>query len=397
MMKHVLLLNNVPAPYFDPLFEKLGEESGWRLTVCYSSDWNKGVGWTGKPPVENPAHRTVILDQRHPALKSKLGAWTAAAFALAKILVREKPDYLICYGYTLTPQMTLLLWAMMTATPFALIGDANYYGDATTGLKRLVKSAWLRLLARRAAALVAVGTANRRFWESYGAKADKLFEARFAVDNDFYERACERRKEDAAQLRSRLGLAGKTVFLFVGRLIRRKNVDLIIRAARQLNDDRVAVVIAGSGEERQALEELAGGDPRIIFAGAVSPDEAPLYYALSDVLVLPATQEPWGLVINEAMASGLAVIAHRHCGAALDLVAPDNGVALETFSADELARAMRLIAGDETLLHSMRARSRAKISGWSIAAAARGIIRAVDKSAARGVNRLAASELEREK
>ncbi|MGH9836758.1 MAG: glycosyltransferase family 4 protein [Blastocatellia bacterium] len=396
-MKRVLLLNNVPAPYFDPLFEKLGEESGWQLTVCYSSDWNKDVGWADRPLAEKPAHRTVILDQQHPALKSKLGASIAAAFALAKILMRERPDYLICYGYTLAPQMTLLLWAMMTATPFALIGDANYYNDVAAGLKRLVKGAWLRLLTRRAAALIAIGTANRRFWESHGAKADKLFEARFAVDNDFYERAREERKEEAARLRSQLGLTGETVFLFVGRLVRRKNVDLIIRAARQLNDDRIAIVIAGSGEEKLALEELADGDPRIVFAGNVPPDELPLYYAISNVLVLPATQEPWGLVINEAMASGLAVIAHRHCGAALDLVAPDNGVALETSSVDELARAMRLIASDRSLLHSMQACSQAKIRGWSIDAAARGIIRAVDRSVARGVNRLAASELEREK
>ncbi|MGH9855603.1 MAG: glycosyltransferase, partial [Blastocatellia bacterium] len=201
----------------------------------------------------------------------------------------------------------------------------------------------------------------------------------------------------AARLRSQLGLTGETVFLFVGRLVRRKNVDLIIRAARQLNDDRIAIVIAGSGEEKLALEELADGDPRIVFAGNVPPDELPLYYAISNVLVLPATQEPWGLVINEAMASGLAVIAHRHCGAALDLVAPDNGVALETSSVDELARAMRLIASDRSLLHSMQACSQAKIRGWSIDAAARGIIRAVDRSVARGVNRLAASELEREK
>jgi glycosyltransferase involved in cell wall biosynthesis len=396
-MKRVFLLNNVPAPYFDPLFEKLGEDSGWRLTVCYSSDWNKGVGWTGRPLAERPAHRTVILDQQHPALKSKLGASIAATFALAKLLMRERPDYLICYGYTLAPQMTLLLWAMVTATPFALIGDANYYSDVAVGLKRLVKGAWLRLLTRRAAALIAIGTASRRFWESYGADADKIFEARFAVDNDFFASECEKRRDEAAQLRSQLGLAGKTVFLFVGRLIRRKNVDLIIRAARQLNDDRIAVVVAGSGEERLALEELAGGDPRIIFAGNVPPEELPLYYAISDVLILPATQEPWGLVINEAMASGLAVIAHRHCGAALDLVAPDNGVALETFSVDELARAMRLIASDRSLLHSMQARSQAKIRGWSIDAAARGIIRAVDQSVARSVNRVAASELEREK
>jgi len=395
-MKRVVLLNNVPAPYFDPLFEKLGGESGWQLTVCYSSSWNEDVGWFEKSLAENAAHRTIILDRQNPRLRSKLGSSAAAAVALAKILIGERPDYLICYGYTLAPQMTALLWAMMTATPFALIGDANYFSDAAVGMKRLVKSVWLRWLARRAAALIAVGTASRRFWEAYGGKAEKIFEARFAVDNDFFARECEKRKEEAARLRSRLGLAGKTVFLFVGRLVGRKNVDLIVRAARQLNDDRQAVVIAGSGEEKNALEELAGGDPRIIFAGNVRPDDLPDYYAMSDVLVLPAAREPWGLVINEAMASGLAIIAHRHCGAAVDLVSPDNGVALETFSVEELSEAMRLMANDRSVLDSMKARSLNKIKAWSIDAAASGIIRAVDRTAERSANRAPVSDLEEE-
>jgi glycosyltransferase involved in cell wall biosynthesis len=396
-MKRVLLLNNVPAPYFDPLFEKLGAESGWELTVCYSSDWNQGVGWREKSQAKTAAHRTIVLDGQRPALRARFGSSLAAAIALAKILLSGKSDYLICYGYTLAPQMTALLWAMLTATPFALIGDANYYSDAAAGLKRLVKGAWLRLLTRRAAALIAIGTASRRFWEAYGAKAEKLFESRFAVDNDFYGRECEERKGEAARLKSQFGLAGKTAFLFVGRLVRRKNVDLIIRAARQLNDHRVAVVIAGSGEEQPGLETLAQGEPRIIFAGNVPPEELPLYYAMSDALVLPAAHEPWGLVINEAMASGLAVIAHRHCGAAVDLVAPDNGVALETFSVDELARAMFLMADNQALLHSMQERSRDKIKARTLDAAARAIIRAVDQTAKRGLTRSPISGLEEEK
>jgi len=385
-MLRVLLLNNVPAPYFSPLFEKVGAESGWLLTVCYSSDWNKDVGWGEKSPAEGPSHHTVILDRQNPALKSWLGSSFAAAVALLKMLLGEKPDYLICCGYTLAPQTTALLWAMMTATPFAVMGDANYFNDTAAGMKRLIKTAWLRLLVSKAAALIAVGSASRMFWESYGAGADKIFESGLVVDNDFFAAECERRKDDVAQLRARMGLTDKIVFLFVGRLVRRKNVDLIIRAAQVLNDNQVAVVIAGSGEEKEALEKLAGADPslphplpqRIIFAGNVSPADLPLYYALSDVFVLPASQEPWGLVINEAMASGLAVIAHHHCGAAVDLVAADNGFALETFSVEELSRAMGMIAGDRARLSSMQSCSSEKIKSWSIDAAARGIIQAVE-------------------
>jgi glycosyltransferase involved in cell wall biosynthesis len=80
----------------------------------------------------------------------------------------------------------------------------------------------------------------------------------------------------------------------------------------------------------------------------VPQGELPKYYALADVLVLPASDEPWGLVINEAMAGGLAVIAHRECGAAVDLVGPENGVALEKLEVDELASAMdRILRGDQ--------------------------------------------------
>lgn len=377
----VLLLNNVPAPYFDPLFERLGRDSGWELTICYSSAWNQSVGWEKKAVAAENAHRTIILDRQRPWLKSRFGSSLAASTALAGMLWRERPDYLLIYGYTLLPQLTALLWAMATATPFAVAGDANYYTDVAAGLKRLVKSWWLRQVTRRAAALISVGTANRLFWSAYGARPEQVFDARFAVNNDFFVQASAACEDEAADRRQQWGLAGKIVFLFVGRLVKRKNVDLLIHAARQLNDERIAVVIAGSGEERESLESLAAGNPSIVFAGNIAQSELPLVYAMADVLVLPACQEPWGLVINEAMACGLAIISHQHCGATIDLVGADNGSALASFSTDELALAMRRIVSDDALRSSMQQCSREKIQVWSIEAAARGIIQAVETSA----------------
>jgi glycosyltransferase involved in cell wall biosynthesis len=87
------------------------------------------------------------------------------------------------------------------------------------------------------------------------------------------------------------------------------------------------------------------------------------------------------LVVNEAMAAGLAVIAHRHCGAAVDLVGPDNGILLEGFEPDELARAMREMLNDPSKRGSMKHNSMEKIKYWSIEAAVCGIIRAVEESA----------------
>jgi glycosyltransferase involved in cell wall biosynthesis len=362
------------------LFEKIGKESGWELTVCYTSDWNRDVGWQETTARQTEAHGVVILDQRSGRLRSLSGSSLAAAIVLFKTMLRERPEYLICYGYTLKPQMVALLWAMVTRTPFAVIGDANYFADSAAGTKRVLKNIWLRRITNSAAALVTVGTANRLFWEAYGARPAQLFEARFAVDNEFYAQASVSVQGEAARLRAQLGLDGKIVFLFVGRLVKRKNVDLIIRAAQQIADKKIAVVIAGSGEELEPLKTLAADYPGVIFTGNVAPQELPLYYAMADALILPADREPWGLVINEAMACGLAVIAHKHCGAAIDLVDEKNGVKLEDFSIEGVARAMRLLAGDELLLRVMQRNSREKIQHWSIEAAAQGIIRAVEAS-----------------
>jgi len=274
-----------------------------------------------------------------------------------------------------------MAWAAATGTPFAVLGDANLYADCAVGMRRMIKRFWLRQVTERAAALITVGTTNRMFWESYGARPEKTFESHYAVDNDFFARGVARRQSEATALRERLGLAGKVVFLYVGRLVGRKGIDLLIHAVKSLAEENVAVAIAGGGPERAALEALTGGDPRVVFVGRVAYAELPLYYALADALVLPSRHEPWGLVINEAMASGLAVIAHHHCGAAVDLVGPDNGVALESFSVAELAEAMRLIAADGERRRAMQARSVEKIQQWSIQAFAHGIIRAVQTSA----------------
>jgi glycosyltransferase involved in cell wall biosynthesis len=363
-----------------PLFEKLGSDSGWDLTVCYSSAWHRNVGWVQEKLEEHGSHRTMILDQLMPKLTKILGSKAAAAVALADILLRERPDYLISYGYTLLPQITAIVWSILTDTPFAVGGDANFYCDNARRIKRYLKRWWLSQITNRAAALLTIGTANRMFWEAYGAKEEQLFEARFAVDNDFYARSIEARKTESYALRKKLGLADKVVFIYVGRLIKRKNIDLIISAISRLKDDRIGLVIAGNGEEFSSLKVLARGDRRVIFTGPVIPGRLPLYYAMADVIVLPASSEPWGLVINEAMASGLAVIGHRHCGAILDLVGADNGAALESFSVAELVRAMKLLATDSPLLRSMQKRSLEKISSWTIDDSVHGIISAVEKT-----------------
>ena len=384
----ILLLNNLPTPYFIPLFQRLVRLGLGELTICFAMDWKSDLGWEEGSVTAQIETRTVYLKGGLASghASSGNGLWqivsiSSSALRMLKVLREERPDYVICYGYTLVPQLTLLLWALVRRIPFALIGDANIYCDKARGIRRILKRIWLRLLTWRAAAILTIGTASQLFWESYGATAGKIFRVPFAVDNDHFARETEAQKLVARRKRRELGIDERVVFISVGRLIERKNIRLLIEALAMVNSapdgDQAALLIVGAGDERRALEELAGGDPRIIFAGGVTPAELPRWYAMADVMILAAHDEPWGLVTNEAMASGLAIIAHRECGSTVDLVDEQNGVVLDGFGVEELAMAMRQMIRDEQHLRQRQDASRSKIADWTIEAAAAGVARAV--------------------
>ncbi len=114
-------------------------------------------------------------------------------------------------------------------------------------------------------------------------------------------------------VRRRMGARrGDCLALFVSRLAREKNVDLLLRAVSVANDPSIALAIVGDGPERADLEQLAVElriADRVAFLGAVSRDELPDLYASADAFVFPSTTETQGLVLAEALAAGSNVIA----------------------------------------------------------------------------------------
>jgi glycosyltransferase involved in cell wall biosynthesis len=119
-------------------------------------------------------------------------------------------------------------------------------------------------------------------------------------------------RRDSA-LRSRIGIgANDRMILYVGRLAKEKNVELLLAALARAGDESLKLVIAGDGPHRADLERRsaeAGVDRAVRFLGVVARDELPGLYASADAFVMPSTTETQGLVIAEAMAAGAYVIA----------------------------------------------------------------------------------------
>jgi glycosyltransferase involved in cell wall biosynthesis len=182
------------------------------------------------------------------------------------------------------------------------------------------------------------GSLGRAYFEKYGAKPDRVFYFPYEPDYDLPNRVSE---ADVRAAGERFGLKEvRRRIVYSGRLVAYKRVDLLINAFTTVAPERPEwdLLVVGDGPERAALEsrvpaELRG---RVTWTGFLD-DQAVVtaLYKASDVLVLPSDVEPWAVVINEAAAAGLAIVASDMVGAAAELVR--DGVNGRVFRAGDSA------------------------------------------------------------
>jgi phosphatidylinositol alpha 1,6-mannosyltransferase len=212
---------------------------------------------------------------------------------------------------------------------------------------------------------------QRVFTPSAPAKGDL---ARMGVDNvEVWGRGVDTRQFNpkmwSRALRDQLGISDEIMFLHVGRLAAEKNVELILEAyeifrARN-NDLRSVLVVAGDGPAADSLRERAGRG--VTFLGNLERKLVlPLLYASADAFVYSSETETLGLVVLEAMASGVPVVATPAGGVADNLRHEQNGLAFPAGDAQAMSEAMERVARDQSLRQrlSLGARAWAKARGW---------------------------------
>ena len=192
-----------------------------------------------------------------------------------------------------------------------------------------------RPIARLSAGVFAIGSLAVREYLRIVRGRVPVVELPYFIDVDRYRTV--RRVECGGEDRIR--------FLFVGKLIRRKGVDILIRAFRQVIQVAPGCVltVVGDGPERGALEEMVGSDLRgsVRFVGRKDWSELPEWYRQHDVLVFPSRHDGWGLPVYEGLASAMPVIGTERVGAVEDLVKDgQTGYRVRHESVDALRDAM---------------------------------------------------------
>lgn len=269
------------------------------------------------------------------------------------------------------------IWAAKRQDRRVFIRGDSQLGTQRGALKKAVKALTYPHLLRQFDAALYVGQNNKAYYRHYGVPERRLFHSPHAVDTERFRHGAT--DQARAALRTRLAVpATQKLVLFAGKLVEFKRpldvVEMVLRIRRDGID--AALLVAGSGPLENAMRAGAAdaGVPTH-FLGFQNQSEMPAVYAAADVLVLPSTaRETWGLVTNEALASGTPILVSDAVGCAPDLTA--NQCAGRDFPLGDIDSAAALLA---TILNDPPSRSAIADASerHSLRAAALGVIAAM--------------------
>lgn len=323
-MTRLAILCSHPVQYYAPLFRALAQRTD--LTVFYAHNATAqdqaraGFGVDFEWDVDLLAgYRHQFLENvaREPGLERFSGVDTPE---VGQRLQEGRSEVLLLMGWYLKCFIQGLVAAKRLRIPVMARGDSHL--DTPRGpLKLAAKRALYPHFLRQFDAALAVGKRNRAYWEHYRYPRMRIFDTPHCVDNAFFAKRAT--PQAGADLRERLAIAPDAkVVLFAGKLIPLKRpLDLIKAVASVRSEGHSAhVIVAGSGPLENELRTLAQeSDIPTHLLGFCNQSQMPAVYAASDVLVLCSERETWGLVVNEALASGKPVLVSDAVGCAPDL------------------------------------------------------------------------------
>ncbi|MDQ8198914.1 glycosyltransferase [Pelagicoccus enzymogenes] len=300
--------------------------------------------------------------------------------AVRSTLYRINPDAVATNSYFLPDTRSALRWCRRNGRVAVTMIDSKE-DDAKRKLWReYLKS----IIVRQYDAALVAGVPHRSYMKKMGIPGKNIFDGLDVVDNDFFAaKAAEARANPKAFERLPALFDEGEYFLASNRFIPRKNLELLLSAYgayRERADKPWRLVMLGDGRLRERLEAQVEreGIEGVAFVGMRTIDEVGAYYGYAGAFVHTALVDQWGLVVNEAMATGLPVIVSTGSGCSMDLVdPPKNGYVFESTDGEALVAAMLKVSAAGADRAAMRAESLRIISEWTPSRFASGLYEAV--------------------
>jgi glycosyltransferase involved in cell wall biosynthesis len=371
MSLRLVIVTEIIAPYRITVFNALAKHEGIDLKVIFLSETDPILRQWRVYRDEIRFSYGVLPSWRFRAG----GSHFLLNARLSTSLNKFSPEAIICGGYNYVASWQAQMWARRRRVRFVLWSESN--AQDARSLRKPVEFLKARFL-KRCDGFVAPGKSAFAYLRLLGAPVERIFTAPNAVDNALFAAQAGEAKRQAVAFREKLGLPRRFI-LFVGRLVPEKGVFELLEAYAKLEGDlrsEVGLVFAGGGISREELAQQAKriSPGTVCFPGFVQREDLAGLYALAECLVLPTHSDPWGLVVNEAMACGLPIIVSSVAGCSADLVDGGwNGYVVPPRDSEKLSAAINCVVRRPEVRQWMSAHSLERIRNFSPEACADGL------------------------
>ncbi len=326
-MKKLAIITTHPIQYNAPLFRLLNERNHIAIKVFYT--WGQSAAGKKFDPGfgQDIEWDIPLLDGYHYTFVENTATSPGSHHykginnpTLIKEILVWGADAVLVYGWNFKSHWAAIRF-FNKKIPVFFRGDSTLL-DHKKGLKQLLRRIVLSFVYAYVDIAFYAGVVNRAYFKVMGLSEKQLVFMPHAVDNKRFA-SNEEIILKGSKLRQALNISADAfVFLFAGKLEKKKQPDFLIEGFLSLNSDTTFLVIAGSGDLEKTLKDRYSSHSFIKFIGFKNQYEMPEVYHCCDVFILPSKgpNETWGLAINEAMAAGKAIIASDKCGASYDLI-----------------------------------------------------------------------------
>lgn len=345
----VVYWNNMPAPYMVDRFNAFADLGEFRFEVWFSDRTMPGRSWRVDESKWRFRYRYV----------PSITLWGRRFHFPFLLIASRRPDVLVS-GYSTPSWIFGWLFArrLGVKTAFRVLATFDTW-TRRHWMKELLK----RRLFSRVDAIETPGKDGAAFAMRYGLPASRVFYATHTVDINSLTEQWRIESKRRNTERREAGVSG-TVFLYVGRLWRGKGIFTLLDAYRKFLDTsraEASLLLVGDGQDEREIREycVRSGLTGVVFAGFRQKAELARHYAMADVFVFPTLGDPYGIVVDEAMACCLPVISTTAAGEIRDRVKDNvNGYLVPPGDSDAMSIFMRSLAEDGNLRKRMGEASR---------------------------------------
>jgi glycosyltransferase involved in cell wall biosynthesis len=348
----ILAISEIPTPYRLPLYCALANRAEFDFEVVFCAPAQPDRPWALDDELASVPHR--VLKNYPLRLKPRSSGFVYEVNPeIATVLRETQPDLIVIGGYSVFAEQAAIAIARLKGIPYILHSESHLL-KPRSALVRAAKRSALPTVVSRAAAGLAVGSAAARYLAAYGLHPGRIRIFPNTIDVAVFRAAADKARAHADEIRERRSLPERFQ-LFAGRLVEVKGVRDYLQARMLLGANAPAALFAGDGPLENEVRSATG----VRHLGFQQHKELIELFALAETTVVPSVSEPWGVVVNDALAAGCPVIVSDAVGAAEDLVRDGvNGRVYPAGDVGALAAALQLppVTGDA---------SRGRIERWT--------------------------------